>query len=370
MLCLVDLSKCFDVINHEILIKKLKLHGIETSWFSAYLRGHTQSVALYDKSRSRVTSRPLPNNMGVFQGSALGPLLFTVFSNDLSLHAGGAVTFQYADDTQILVSGPRNDLTGLTSRMEASLASLNEWFSAHSLKVNASKTQLMVFGSRQNLRNLPELRISFRDATLEPCTQVGNLGVVFDSTLSWEAHVAELSRRCMGVLIGLSHARHCLPDGILKTIVTALVLSRVQYCISVYGNGPQKNLDRLQKIINFAARVIFGRRKFDHVSDLRDLLGWMSPKAMVDYRTLLAAQKLVRYGEPEALAALFVSNSDTREKSTRQDHLFSLPRSRLETGKRRFGHRAAALLNQIPADAIGQRPSRFARTVKALLLDG
>ncbi|KAF0292620.1 hypothetical protein FJT64_009439 [Amphibalanus amphitrite] len=63
--------------------------------------------------------------------------------------------------------------------------------------------------------------------------QVGNLGVVFDGALTWEAHVAELSRRCMGVLIGLSHARHCLPDGILKTIVTALVISRVQYCLTV-----------------------------------------------------------------------------------------------------------------------------------------
>ena len=199
---------------------------------------------------------------------------------------------------------------------------------------------------------------------------MGNLGVVFDSTLSWEAHVAELSRRCMGVLIGLSHARHCLPDGVLKTIVTALVISRVQYCLSVYGNGSQKNLDRLQKIINFAARVIFGRRKFDHVSDLRDLLGWMSPKAMVDYQTLLTAQKIVRIGEPEALAALFVCNSDARNKSTRQDHLLSLPRSRLETGKRRFGHRAAALLNRLPADSIEQRPARFARTVKAWLLNG
>ena len=97
--------------------------------------------------------------MGVFQGSALGPLLFTVFSNDLSLYADDAVAFQYADDTQILVSGPRNDLTGLTSRMEVSLASLNVWFNAHALKVNASKTQLMVFGTRQNLRNLPVLKI-------------------------------------------------------------------------------------------------------------------------------------------------------------------------------------------------------------------
>ena len=76
-------------------------------------------------------SRPLPNDMGVFQGSALGPLLFTVFSNNLSLYAGEAEVFQYADDTQVLVSGPASDLGFLISRMEASLASLNDWFSTH-----------------------------------------------------------------------------------------------------------------------------------------------------------------------------------------------------------------------------------------------
>ena len=120
----------------------------------------------------------LENPVGVFQGSALGPLLFTIFSNDLSLFARDATAYQYADDTQILVSAPRNDIRSLISRMEASLESLNAWFCAHALKVNASKTQLMVFGSRQNLRNLPRFKISFRDAELLPCAQVGNLGVV------------------------------------------------------------------------------------------------------------------------------------------------------------------------------------------------
>ena len=132
------------------------MHGIETSWFAVYLRGHTQSVSLSDRHRHRVLSRPLPITMGVFQGSALGPLLFTVFSNNLSLYAADAVVFQYADGTQVLVSGPANDFSALIPRMEASLASLNDWFSAHALKVNASKTQLMVFGSRQNLRKLPD----------------------------------------------------------------------------------------------------------------------------------------------------------------------------------------------------------------------
>ena len=71
-----------------------------------------------------------------------------------------------------------------------------------------------------------------------------------------------------------------IADVLIKTIVTALVISRVNYCLSVYGNGTKKNLSRLQKIPNFATRVIFGRRKFDHVSYLREKLDWMPPEHM------------------------------------------------------------------------------------------
>ena len=129
----------------------------------------------------------------------------------------------------------------------------------------------------------------------------------------------------MGLLIGLSHIRHYIPDGIIKTLVMALVMSRIQYCLTVYGNGTKKNFQRIQKILNFAARVIFGRRKFDHVSDLRDQLGWMTPQTMADYQTVVTAQKAIQRGEPEALASLFTLNSDTRLRSTRQDSQFHLP---------------------------------------------
>ena len=149
LLCLIDLSKCFDVINHEILLRKMQLYGIDTKWFSAYLRGHMQSVELKDSTGRTRTSRPLANQMGVFQGSALGPLLFTVFANDMSLYTDDALVVQYADDTQIMVSGRKCDLPVLISRMETNLALLDMWFRANALKVNASKTQLITFGSRK-----------------------------------------------------------------------------------------------------------------------------------------------------------------------------------------------------------------------------
>ena len=266
------------VIDHELLLQKLTIHGVENIWFAAYLRGHTQSVSLNDGSRGRVLSRPLPNDMGVFQSSALGPLLFTVFSNNLFLYAGEAEVFQYADDTQVLVSGPASDLGFLISRMEASLASLNDWFSTHALKVNASKTQLMVFGSRPNLRKLPEFNVSFRDAVLQPCEQVRNLG-------------------------------------------------------------------------------------------LHKKLGWLSPKAIAEHQTLVMAHKIMQRGEPEDLAALSVRNRDARERHTRQNELLLLPRPQLETGKRRFGYRAASLMNSLPAQVVHLRPVSFARAAREALVD-
>ena len=94
LLCLLDLSKCFDVIDHSKLLTKLQLYGIDISWFSAYLQNHTQSVSFPDPLGNIKKSSPLPNGIGVFQGSALGPLLYCIYANDLSLFAEGTVVVQ------------------------------------------------------------------------------------------------------------------------------------------------------------------------------------------------------------------------------------------------------------------------------------
>ena len=305
----------------------------------------------------------------MFQGSALGPLLFTVFANDMALFSSGASVVQYADDTQVLITGKKSDLPALISRMELSLASLAEWFRANALKVNASKTQLIAFGNHQNLRNLPNFKVTFCDASLEPCSEVQNLGVTFDKTLSWDSHVATISRRCLGTLAGLSHARHHLPSGIITTLVTSLVLSQVRYCISVYGNTSQKNLNKIQKILNYGAKVIFGRRKFDPSSDLREKLQWLPARELEELGTLCLAHKVMRRGEPDSLAGVFVTNSTLRERNTRQDELLHVPPWRTNDGERRFCSRAPAAYNRLP-DSITERNVRaFPRALKRHLLD-
>ena len=177
LLCLKDLSTCFDVISHSKLLG-LQLLGIDAGWVRSYLGGHTQSVCVIDGEGRRVFSKSLPNNVGVFQGSALGPLLFSVYANDLSLHAPDArIVQQYADDAHVLISGRKSELEATVARLSVILSCLSDWFTASGLKVNAGKTQLMILGSRQNLRDLPDVAVRFRDAVLEPCHQVKNLGM-------------------------------------------------------------------------------------------------------------------------------------------------------------------------------------------------
>ena len=144
LLCLLDLSKCFDVIDHSKLLSKLQAHGVDISWFSAYLRDHTQSVSFTDNLGDVKKSHPLPNNIGIFQGSALGPLLYCVFANDISQFVEDAVVVQ-----QILVSGKKSEIHTVVARMENVVASLDIWFRANGLKVNAAKTQLMLLDSPQ-----------------------------------------------------------------------------------------------------------------------------------------------------------------------------------------------------------------------------
>ena len=109
--------------------------------------------------------------------------------------------------------------------MEHTLESLDTWFHSQGLKVNTGKTELILFGSRQNCRGLDPVSIRFREDTIREGPTVRNLGVVFDKHLAWDPHVSALVKKCNGILIGLSHVRHQIPRDLLPTIVSALVLS-------------------------------------------------------------------------------------------------------------------------------------------------
>ena len=275
----LDLSKCFDVVPHSKLLEKLCAYGVDIEWFHSYLPGHTQQVRLGGAAtrhatpvsgahtagaqrRVRVTAAPGLSDTqeitsGIFQGGALSCILYALFSNDLSSHIGDEVTTVcYADDTTPLTSVRKSDLNLVISRMEAALQSAYQWFCHNRLKVNAKKTQMVVIGIAAMLRNLPPISLNSCGTRIVDSRVVKSLCVTIDRHLNYQAHIDSITRKCTGILVALSHARHVIPRRVLKVIVESLAVSVVRYCLSVCGSCDAPQVHRIQKILNFCARSL------------------------------------------------------------------------------------------------------------------
>ena len=190
------------------------------------------------------------------------------------------------------------------------------------MKVNHAKTQLIVHGTKRNLQNVQPVRIKFGSSVIRESRTVKTLGLVMNRYLTFEDHISQVVAKCTGVLISLSHAKHVLPSWNVAHVVNALVVSSVRYCIPVYGTCSKTQLHRVQKLLNLCARVISGRRKYDHVSDVLRKLGWLRAKQLVSYHRLcLVETALLRYSY-----------------DTRQTGLLYCPRSKACSGDRRLAH--------------------------------
>ena len=369
ILVLLDLSKCFDVVPHQKLIEKLKLYGVDTVWFDSYLRGHVQQVQIRRADGTSIVSRPRENSIGVFQGGSLSCVLYMLFANDLSLHVPDGVTIvQFADDTQILVTGKKRDLATIVSLTETALDIIYRWFCQHGMKTNASKTKMLVLGTPAMLRSLPPVTISFCETVLRDTGTVKNLGLHLDRHLSYQPHIDAMTAKCTGILIALSHARHVMPARTLKVVVQALVLSIVRYCMSVYGSCGVTRMARVQKIINFCARVVCGRRRRDHISGAIEELGWLRATEMVEYHTICAVQRAITTGVPQSIGETIGPVArDVHDHDTRNADRITRPRARTETGRRRLCIRGVEMLNSI-SSSLDPNTSSFRRNVKRVIL--
>ena len=325
-------------------------------------------MQLQDASGRYVTSDALLNPIGTYQGSALGPLLFSIYANDLYLYTEGARIVQYADDIQVAVSGGTGDIGSLVQLMEHNLALLSRWFGKNGIKINAQKTQFIILGSRPNIQRLPPVNIKFMGADVAGSATVRNLGVTFDQHMTFTSHVDRVVQQCTGMLCGLSHSRHSLPQSTLMTLIQGLVISRIWYCLVVYGVCSGTQMKRVQKLLNFAARVLSGRKKFDHISDVLHRLNWLTADHMYLYRGLTLLKRMICTSEPESIAGDLVTRGDVHQRVTRNaDHLVT-PAIRSESGRRRFKYSLVTAFNALPSEIRYLSTNSFKKELRQHLL--
>ena len=142
----------------------------------------------------------------------------------------------------------------------------------------------------------------------------------------------------------------------------------IRYCIALYGTHGATQLHRVQELINFCARVVSGRRRHDHISDVIRDLRWLNAEQLVKYHMLCLLKKVLLIGQPHDIAAMFHPANHIYD--TRQSHQLRRPRAMSNSGTRRFSFRASDLFNRLPPDVRNcSSLERFRRQLKDLLTD-
>ena len=254
---------------------------------------------------------------------------------------------QFADDTQLLVSGKKRELSAIIALMERALVCVYGWFCSNGMKLNTAKTQALVLGTPAMLRGLPPVSLNFLGTVVPDSRIVKNLGVIMDCHLNFQSHVDQVTSKCTGILVGLMHAKHVIPKSALAIIVQALVTSVVRYCISLYGTCNATQLHRVQKLLNFGARVISGRRKHDHISDIFRELHWLDARNLVMYHRLCLIHSAITTGRPEGIASMIGATAQ-HQHQTRGATQHILPRIRTEVGRRRLSYSGVREYNRLP----------------------
>jgi len=175
----LDFSKAFDSVPHERLILKLKSYGITgfvLQWIESFLKDRVQRVRVgRDQSGSKDVISGIP------QGSILGPILFTIFINDLPDVIQSYIKI-FADDTKIFNS-PQN-----SNIIQQDLNSLQQWSDTWQLKFNANKCKVLHIG-KQNPCNSYYMQDNDSQSIINSCSSEKDLGVTFDSDFTFDVHI-------------------------------------------------------------------------------------------------------------------------------------------------------------------------------------
>ena len=341
ILVALDLSAAFDTVDHNILCSVLHNNfGIRESaleWFRSYLKNRQLKVKIRDSTSDLHTF-----NYSVPQGSCLGPVLFNAYVSTITdcipqgLSLGG-----YADDHFIKGNFDPNDIedtTACITSIENTLLSVRDWMSANRLKLNPSKTEVIIFGSQQMLKKHTVSNINVAGDKIEVGSCIKYLGAYLDATLSFKDFI---SQKCRAAAISIRHIfqiRKFINTKIAKQLASALVLSHLDYSNSILCGLPANTIKPLQRIQNWAARVVLGQSKHDSAEAALKELHWLPIVERIDFKIACLVFKCIHKKAPSTLSSTLSFKSfqrSTRAATSSHRHL-----NEPKTSKKTFASRS------------------------------
>ena len=225
VLAFLDFSLAFDTIDHTTLVQRLHTDigftDTVLQWFSSYMTDRTHYVSL-----SNHCSAFAPVHSGVPQVSVLGPILFSMYIKPLSaILTHSIIHHSFADDLQLQMSAPPDRISELLHSMQSCISDAKAWATANMLKLNDSKTELMLAISKRtkHLHSLPT-SITMGNAQIPFKQSVKKLGFTLDCHLTMYAHVSNIARTCYSELRRLASIRRFLTSTATATLVSAFVM--------------------------------------------------------------------------------------------------------------------------------------------------
>ena len=261
----------------------------------------------------------------------------------------------YADDLQLQMSAPPDRISELLHSMQSCISDVKAWATANMLKLNDSKTELMLVTSKRSkhLHNLPT-SITIGNAHIPFKQSVKNLGFTLDCHLTMNAHVSNIARTCYYELRRLASIRRYLTSTATATLVSAFVLSRIDYCNSLLFGSTNDVTSHLQRIQNYAARVIFRLPMSSSITIHLKSLHWLPVKVRSTYKIACLCYHCHSSTAPSYVTDMLhkkpLHTRNTRSSSYTMPLLNRPAHSKATLGDRSFSFASSSVWNSIPND--------------------
>jgi hypothetical protein len=356
-LIFIDFQKAFDIINHSLLLRKLEIFQLTPeciSLISSFLSDRKQLVMVNNQ-----ISQFMPIKYGIPQGSILGPILFSVYVNDLPCFTKGKCEM-FADDTSCHSSDP--DPCKLTYKLQDNIQRIIDWTQLNHMSLNSQKTKCMYVCARQKMKcNFKPLFIGKNK--IEEVQSHKTLGVFIDRDLSWTDHITFLIKRLSTKIFQLAKIKHFLDVHSRKLFFCAHILPIIDYASTLWDNSSDSNLKLIQRMHKRALKLVLLKSSSLTIQDYKQLNVLPLQKRLF-FNKAMCMHNVIYGNAPKKISDTFKTNQH------RHNHTLSLPRPRTNIYKSSFLYSGGNLWNNLPTIVkYTTNKNTFKKKMKTFLLN-